>query len=65
MAKNDKTGRVVRVSKTVQRVFKQILWDLEDMGVKKTPNQLADELFESAVYNKEKELRDRLFNIKK
>ena len=56
MAKKDKTGRVIRVSKQTNRIFKQILLDLEDMKVDKTPDQLADELFENGVYAKMKEI---------
>lgn len=58
MAKDNKKGRVVRVSKPVNRIFRQILLDLEDMGIEKTPDQLADELFENAIYAKDKELRN-------
>jgi hypothetical protein len=64
MAKKDKKGRVVRVSKETNRIFKQILLDLEDRGIERTPNQLADELFEIGVFSKESELkRDQINGI--
>ena len=56
MAK-EKTSRVIRISKQVKRVFKQIQLDLEDMGIERRPDELADELFELGVYTKEKELK--------
>jgi len=57
--KNHETiGRVIQVSKTDNRLFKQILLDLYDKNVLKTPSQLADELFSLGLHTKEKELRD-------
>jgi hypothetical protein len=56
MAK-EKTSRVIRISKQVKRVFKQIQLDLEDMGIERRPDELADELFELGVYTKQKELK--------
>ena len=53
----EKTSRVIRISKQVKRVFKQIQLDLEDMGIERRPDELADELFELGVYTKEKELK--------
>lgn len=51
-------GRVVRVTFENNRIFKQMLLDLYDMGIFRTPNQLADELFEKGLHEKRKELAE-------
>jgi len=57
MKQKEKTGRVIRVSKENNRIFKQMLLDLYDINVFRTPDQLADELFEKGLHAKAKELR--------
>lgn len=52
----EKTQRVIRVTKENNRIFKQMLLDLYDMNVFRTPNELADELFEKGLHEKRKEL---------
>ena len=49
-------GRVVRVTFENNRKFKQMLLDLYDINVFRTPDQLADELFEIGLHAKAKEL---------
>jgi hypothetical protein len=56
MKQKEKTGRVIRVSKENNRKFKQMLLDLYDINVFRTPDQLADELFEIGLHAKAKEL---------
>jgi hypothetical protein len=58
MAKEYKTGRVVRVTPAIKLLFKQILLDMERIGSKKNPDQIADEVFELGVCVKSKMLRD-------
>ena len=48
--------RLVRVSKENNRIFKQMLLDLYDIGVFRTPDELADELFEIGLNTKKKNL---------
>lgn len=52
----EKTQRVIRVSKENNRIFKQMLLDLYDIGVFRTPDELADELFEIGLFTKQKGL---------
>jgi hypothetical protein len=52
----EKTQRVIRVSKENNRIFKQMLLDLYDIGVFRTPDELADELFEIGLNTKKKNL---------
>lgn len=49
-------GRVVRVTFENNRIFKQMLLDLYDIGIYRSPNDLADELFEKGLHAKRKEL---------
>ena len=52
----EKTSRMIRVSKENNRIFKQMLLDLYDIGVFRTPDELADELFELGLNTKKKSL---------
>jgi hypothetical protein len=57
MAKNKEVkGRNVLVSKEDNRIFRQMLLDLYDKGIFRTPPQLADELFTLGLHTKLKEL---------
>ena len=60
MAKKNKEtqGRVIRVTKQDNRIFRQLLLDLYDHGIFRTPDELADELFSLGLHVKEKSLRD-------
>jgi hypothetical protein len=50
-------GRVVRVKREDNRIFKQMLLDLYDIGVFRTPDQLADELFQIGLHTKNNQLK--------
>jgi len=54
----EKTGRVIRVSRDDNRIFKQMLLDLYDMEVFRSPDELADELFSLGLHTKAKDLRN-------
>jgi hypothetical protein len=54
----EKTQRVIRVSKENNRIFKQMLLDLYDIGVFRTPDELADELFQIGLYSKAHTIRE-------
>ena len=54
----EKTGRVIRVTRDNNRLFKQMLLDLYDMDIFRTPDELADELFSYGLHTKAKDLRD-------
>ena len=60
MAKRVKeiTGRVIRVTRDDNRIFKQMLLDLYDVNVFRTSDQLADELFSLGLHTKNKSLKD-------
>ena len=57
MAK-EKRGRVVRMTKEVSRLFRQIKDYYEDVNSNKTPNDIADEIWELGVRMKSKELQN-------
>jgi hypothetical protein len=49
-------GRTVFVMDSDNRIFKQMLLDLYDIGVFRSPDQLADELFSLGLHLKRKNL---------
>jgi hypothetical protein len=53
----NKKQRNIRVSKEDNRIFKQMLLDLYDISVFRTPDQLADELFILGLHTKRKDLK--------
>jgi hypothetical protein len=59
MAKKDKTGRVITVSKEDNRLFKKYLILLEEMGVDKSPNEVASELFSFGLHANYKSLYEK------
>ena len=48
--------RNIGISPEDNRIFKQILLDLYDIGVFRTPDQLADEIFRIGLYVKKEML---------
>jgi NTP pyrophosphatase (non-canonical NTP hydrolase) len=50
--------RIIRVTFADNQVFKQMLLDLYDMNVFKTPDELADELFQLGLYAKSHTVRE-------
>jgi hypothetical protein len=56
--KDKPRGRVVRVKRETNRLFKQLLLDLYDREVFRTPDELADEVFELGVHTKAKIIRN-------
>lgn len=44
--------RVIRVTFNDNQVFKQMILDLYDMDIFRTPDELADELFQIGLYAK-------------
>jgi hypothetical protein len=55
--KNDITSRVIRQRREVKRIFQSIRNRFEDLNVKKSADQLADECYERGVYEIDKDLR--------
>ena len=53
----EKTGRVIQITKEDNRIFKQMILDLYDMGIFRTSNELADELFSLGLHTKAKSLK--------
>jgi hypothetical protein len=52
----NKKQRNIRVSAEENRIFKQMLLDLYDIGVFRSPDQLADELFSLGLHLKRRNL---------
>jgi hypothetical protein len=52
-----KKQRNIRVSKEDNRIFKMMLLDLYDISVFRTPDQLADELFQIGLHVKNNEIQ--------
>jgi hypothetical protein len=52
----NKKQRNIRVSAEENRIFKQMLLDLYDRGIFRTPDQLADELFSLGLHLKRRNL---------